>query len=240
MAVLLRFRQNKIAWTADITQAFLQLGIQKEHAQVVRFLWLDLTETLNPKIVKCRWKRVPFGLTCSPFILKAVILKFLDDNRDGHRTVADRMPDQLYVDDWIDGTDTVENAVKMITEAREMLKNARMDLRKWTTNSAELMMALKGTLEFDNDIKDISKAETTKTLGVVWDPKKDIFMSKPDEITADAALAGPRPTKRRLFSLALRVFDPLGLVSPATVVGNIICRKSGSLKQDGMSQSQKR
>ncbi|XP_057372196.1 uncharacterized protein LOC130693087 [Daphnia carinata] len=40
LAVLLRFRRYKISWMADITQAFLQIGIQKEHAQIVRFIWV--------------------------------------------------------------------------------------------------------------------------------------------------------------------------------------------------------
>jgi hypothetical protein len=34
LSVLLRFRQHRIAWTADITQAFLQIGIQKELPQI--------------------------------------------------------------------------------------------------------------------------------------------------------------------------------------------------------------
>lgn len=33
LAVLLRFRQNRIAWTADITKAFLQVEIRQEHGQ---------------------------------------------------------------------------------------------------------------------------------------------------------------------------------------------------------------
>lgn len=39
LAVLLRFRQKKVAFTADISQAFLQIGIQQEHEQIVKFFW---------------------------------------------------------------------------------------------------------------------------------------------------------------------------------------------------------
>ncbi|XP_045035172.1 uncharacterized protein LOC123475974 [Daphnia magna] len=38
LALLLRLRQNRIAWTANITQACLQVGIRKEHGQLIRFI----------------------------------------------------------------------------------------------------------------------------------------------------------------------------------------------------------
>ncbi|XP_045025136.1 uncharacterized protein LOC123469855 [Daphnia magna] len=48
LAVLLRLRQNRIAWTADITQAFLQVEIRPEHGQLIRFIWIDDPRKAQP------------------------------------------------------------------------------------------------------------------------------------------------------------------------------------------------
>ena len=41
LAVLLRFRKYRIAWIADIEQAFLNIALPDEDAESVRFLWYD-------------------------------------------------------------------------------------------------------------------------------------------------------------------------------------------------------
>jgi hypothetical protein len=39
LSVLLRFRLHKIAWIADIEKAFLNIALQPEDAEAIRFLW---------------------------------------------------------------------------------------------------------------------------------------------------------------------------------------------------------
>ena len=54
--VLLRFRRWKVALTADITKAFLQINVRKEDRDVHRFLW-----NINGNIRTMRFVRAPFG-----------------------------------------------------------------------------------------------------------------------------------------------------------------------------------
>jgi hypothetical protein len=77
MGIMMRFRRYGIAWTADIQKAFLQIEMHPEHEQLVRFLWVDNPEKEKPEIVEYRWKRLTFGLTSSPFILRVVLTKHL-------------------------------------------------------------------------------------------------------------------------------------------------------------------
>jgi hypothetical protein len=74
--VHLEFRKYAVAFTADLKQAFLQIELEEKDSNAVRFLWVDEPqEPSKAKTVQYRWKRLPFGLTCSPFILRAVMEK---------------------------------------------------------------------------------------------------------------------------------------------------------------------
>ena len=65
--ILLRFRTFVYALTADIEKAFLQLSIDKDHCNFLRFLWFDDVFSNEPTIVRNRFARVIFGVTSSPF-----------------------------------------------------------------------------------------------------------------------------------------------------------------------------
>ena len=97
--ILIRFRRWKIAITADIEKAFLQVGVKKEDCDVHRFLWTFQSED---KIM--RFRRVPFGNSSSPFLLNATIKHHLTTVPQSH--VTQELNENLYVDDLLSGTDS--------------------------------------------------------------------------------------------------------------------------------------
>ncbi|UYV70789.1 hypothetical protein LAZ67_8000618 [Cordylochernes scorpioides] len=72
-AILLKFREKAIGVIADIRKAFLQIEVKEENRDYLRFLWWKN----NHQIQVFRHKRVVFGVTCSPYLLGAVILHHL-------------------------------------------------------------------------------------------------------------------------------------------------------------------
>ena len=66
--VLIRFRRWRYAYSADITKAFLQVGVQEQDQNVHRFFWDDQGVTTI-----MRFTRVSFGNSASPFLLNATI-----------------------------------------------------------------------------------------------------------------------------------------------------------------------
>ena len=78
--LLLRFRTYKVALTADIEKAFLQVGLQPADRDVTRFLWLkDPTKPLSQDNLQIyHFTRVPFGVISSLFLLGATILHYLE------------------------------------------------------------------------------------------------------------------------------------------------------------------
>ena len=71
--ISLRFCTGKIAVVADMKQAFLQIEMNENDRNLVRFLWFDDIYKENPSIVKYRFVRLVFGLTSSPFLLNATV-----------------------------------------------------------------------------------------------------------------------------------------------------------------------
>ena len=147
-----------------------------------------------------------FGLRPSPVILGAVILHNLDKYNCEHPKLVEQIRTGLYVDDIITGTDSVESAVQVYLKSKQIMKEAGLNLRKWKTNSSELLSRIE-EMEFNQDartketISTISEEEQSyaqsstgllkpeksemynKLLGVIWDNQSDEFLVNLSELS---------------------------------------------------------
>ena len=73
--ILIRFRSFTTVLASDIQKGFLQISINKNDRDYLRFLWFDDAFSDLPKVVRNRLARVIFGVTSSPFILNQTIRK---------------------------------------------------------------------------------------------------------------------------------------------------------------------
>ena len=78
--LLLRFRMEKIGLVSDIKKAFLQVGLHEADRDVTRILWLkDIQKPVSKEnLLVCRFKRLPFRIISSPFLLGATIKHHLE------------------------------------------------------------------------------------------------------------------------------------------------------------------
>ena len=60
------FRCYRIGLIGDIKKAFLNVGVSLEDRDVLRFLWVNDVNHINPEVVIRRFSRVLFGSTASP------------------------------------------------------------------------------------------------------------------------------------------------------------------------------
>lgn len=99
LALNLRFRAHRVAITAAIEMALLQLCLADEDRDVVRFLWVDDPCTADPIIRHFRYKRVMFGVSSSPLLPGASVLLHLKKYPTGSLVVEalrrDRFADNL-------------------------------------------------------------------------------------------------------------------------------------------------
>ena len=195
IGLLLRFRLYAVAFSGDITKAFLQVLLKEDDRDYVRFFW-------NESVY--RFKRVCFGITCAPFLLNATIRYHL---KSFGKELTDKMLRSFYVDDLVMGSKSVENSVVEIVEAIAIMKEACMSLTKWTTSSQPLARRLKSDFGIDAQYTGV-----TKILGVLWNLDTD-------ELELEIPRWGVEGmyTKRTILSYAAKFFDPYGFSAPIVV-----------------------
>ena len=135
--ILLRFRTNKFGLISDIKQAFLNIEINQQHREFLRFLWYDDVEKLDAKIIIIRFLRVVFGVTSSP---NGTIRHHCRNYSEAEQALLERFLEDLYVDDSTTGVESVEEGVKFYEFSKSLMSKGGFELRKWLlSNSKELM-----------------------------------------------------------------------------------------------------
>ena len=110
--ILLRFCLPKIALIGDLEKAFLNVEVKPEDRNLLRFLWIDDVNPLNPEIIKLRFTRLVFGLVCSPFILNVTLRNHLSKYENIDPEFVSTVIKALYVEDFASGKNTVLDFIR--------------------------------------------------------------------------------------------------------------------------------
>ena len=137
--MLVRFRSNPIAITADIEKVFLMVSIKNEHKDMLRFLWFDDPYSDDLSTIVLRFNRLMFGLRPSPSILGSVIQHHLDLYKKSEPEMAELLSKAFYVDDLSTGEKNVAKIFEIYDTAKEIMASGRFNLSKWSSNSKEVM-----------------------------------------------------------------------------------------------------
>ena len=97
--ILMRFRAHKVGLVADIEKAFLNIAVDEQQRDLMRFLWIDDVRKDDPNIEIYRFCRVIFGMNCSPFLLNATLLHHVTEYYASDPALAEYILSGLYVDD---------------------------------------------------------------------------------------------------------------------------------------------
>jgi len=135
---------------------------------------------------------VPFGLTCSPFLLGATLKYHLQ--KEG-TPLALNIMNNIYVDNVLLGANSSEHAFEMYREAKGIFRRASMNLREWYSNSDEFLKLLPA------DEISLMKDNNVKVFGLLWDKARDVInVNKVDKVL----------TERSVLNFIAKIFDPLG------------------------------
>ena len=198
--ILLRFRLHNNGFIADVEKAFLMISICKHDRDVLRFLWVKDPHQEPLDIQVLRFKRVTFGVTASPFLLNATMRYHIESFKPFKPVLVNKLLHSVYVDDVVCGSESMEESLQTFEQFRDMLAIGGFNLRKYVCS---------GTVPPD------AGGEQQKVLGVTWSVAIDELMIDLKFITREANTLNP--TKRHIVSIASKIYDPIGLVSPITI-----------------------
>ena len=120
----------------------------------------------------------------------------------------------IYVDDCLTGAYDVEATVKLQQSLEKMMERGGFNLTKWASNSKEVLSHIAEQEQAESSTVDFNASQPLKALGICWNTSTDCFLlSVPPSMIA---VSDPE-TKRTLLSIASRIFDPMGLITPFTI-----------------------
>lgn len=209
MAVLLNFRLQPVTFTCDIVKMYLQTTVHEQHRDFLRFLW---TTSSDNRVKDFRFKRVCFGVSSSPFLATRSLNQLAKEEGQKYPLAAQIVLKHFYVDDCLYSASTVEQAKEVRDQLINLLKLAGLELSKFRSNHPDLQSDI---ADEQHDFQDFDE-QVVKTLGMTLSVAEDTFQYKVAEIPD-----GPG-TLRILMSTIARIFDPLGLVAPVTIVAKML------------------
>ncbi|GFU34433.1 hypothetical protein NPIL_626691 [Nephila pilipes] len=170
------------------------------------------TQYYKYEIAVYRFSRLPFGLTCSPFLLCASTRELAMKHISEFPIAASMIDKHLYMDDFLASTETETHITMLYHEIKDLMTLMKLPMEKWATNSLKLKDVIQTNKEFHKS--------TTAVLGIDWDTNDDTLGNA---FKTSFCVAGGKPlTKRWLLRCIASCYDPLGLFSPFTIIGKIL------------------
>ena len=225
-AVLLRFRSGLYSFSGDVRQMFLKILLPPEDRPYHCFLWRDDAGAIEA----LQFQVHVFGNTGSPFLVIFVVREHARAFAKQHPDAVDTLFHSTLIDDVLDSTDREEDAAKTLLDVRHILAEAGMKIAKCHSNSPKVLAALTreeiatGLLDFA--AVGFSPGEEVKlsTLGLQYSSSEDSFLFSMDPVPPTDW------TKRGILRIFPRLFDPLGLLLPYTVVARMLFSSAARMK----------
>lgn len=221
LGVLIRFRKEHVAVTADIQHMFYCFIVREDHRDFLRFLWFRDNDP-DKQIVDYRMKVHVFGNSPSPAVAIYGLRRAVLLGEDKHDTeVKQFVIRNFYVDDGLASFPSSEEAITVLKQTKEILAESNIRLHKIASNSRKVMEAFCHN-DLAKDLQDIELPSDPlplqRSLGLMWNLQTDTFtyyVSKEEKPF----------TRRGILSVVNSLYDPLGFLAPVTVQGKALVRK---------------
>lgn len=209
VGVLLRFRQEPVAFMADIEKMFYQVKVSENHRDNLRFLWID---PLTKKTTEFRLTVHVFGATSSPSVANYALKRTTTDNESYSEDAKAAVARNFYVDDLLYSIDTDTRAANLLAEVKTLVSNGGFNLTSVVSNSDILMKLYSdnNNILCSSKYKEIPSNTDSFALGLIWSVQTDKLKFK---INSEE-----KPlTRRGILSTIHGIYDPLGLSGPAVI-----------------------
>ena len=167
---------------------FMQVGVRPQDQRVLRFLWKE-----GEKLICFQFRRHIFGARCSATCCNSALRRTAEDNCQQYPSAAKAVLRSFYMDDLYHATDTVEEAISVSKDLKNLLLPGGFNLTKWSSNSLETMKSFPKEDQTPNDTKEstilppipklgereeqtTTTTDTERVLGKQWSLSRDSFV----------------------------------------------------------------
>ncbi|XP_062713425.1 uncharacterized protein LOC134290324 [Aedes albopictus] len=206
LSIVLRFRTKPIALVADIEKMYRQIEVHQDDQPLQRILW---REQPSDPISTFELQTVTYGTSCAPYLATRTLAKLAEDEGETYPLAKAAVIEDFYVDDFISGAKDLRTALQVRRQTSDMLDSAGFPLRKWASNSSEVLAEIPEAERGIQPFYDLSDSQSVTTLGLVWEPSSDIL-----RFNIRLPLPAVVLTRRIVLSYIAQIYDPLGLVGP--------------------------
>lgn len=221
--ILINWRKHRIVFKADVAKMYRQIELSVEDQRYHTIVWRD--DQTKP-MQEYQMTTVTFGTAAAPFLATRTLKQLAEENNEKYPKAATVIKNDFYVDDLISGSETIEAAIETKNEVITVLNDGKFSLRKWTSNSAQLLNSLPAELT-EQSLQKFDQNNTTKALGIQWNPTTDQFSFEINWVTEN-----PIITKRILLAEASKLFDPLGWLAPVIISAKLLMQQVWLTKID--------
>ena len=172
VTILLRWRQHRIAFCADIKMMYRQIRVADADVDLQRIIWRRPQDTHTRHF---QLRTLTYGLCCAPYLALRTLRQLSLDEGSRYPSAAHVLSHATYVDDILTGASTVAEARHLRDELVLLLKAGGFPLRKWASNHPALMEDLDPAERLRPAWRDFQTDGPIQTLGVSWDPTTDHF-----------------------------------------------------------------
>ena len=162
--LLLRFRENPVAITADIEAMFMQVGIIETDQPSMRFL-----RPTERNIKQFQYTRLIFGARCSP-TTAILFLQRTASNFSANQAVKDLFHNRFYMDDFVHLLETIQKAKENTALLEKTLSKGGFNLTKLVSNEQSAIQDFYHSKENNEDCH--------RVLGVHWNKSADRLFNK--------------------------------------------------------------
>ncbi|GFY67404.1 uncharacterized protein TNIN_390151, partial [Trichonephila inaurata madagascariensis] len=131
---------------------------------------------------------------------------------------AEELKDSMYVDNCVVSVDSSEELESFQKDSTELLTLGKFDLRGWRHSDIE------SNFDFQDNQQKYDPQEI-QVLGLIRNVKEDTFSTSYKETESKEEV-----TKRRILSLAHRIFDPIGFTCPITLILKLLIQECWKLE----------
>ena len=216
------FRDGEYALCGDVSRMYLAVKLAEEDQDFLRFLWFK-----DGKLTVARMTKITFGITDSAFQATETLCHHarLFEGKKEYENTVDYLINSRWVDDMVCSVKSEEEVRTTMAQAKEIMATASFHFRKWMSNSKKVMAETKvedrADLKNPINFKDPNEeGRWLKTLGLKWNPISDVIAPITEMTLTKKEIT--TPTRRTVSSGMAQLYDPLGILTPFTVVAKIL------------------